>query len=554
MFVAPDEKLFAVMKDKGRFTCPHCGKKKQDERAFATGDSSDLGKVKNKKVELTLLIHPQWLEGCPKHDQHGSEYGGSTTDTAEATVRWNIARAAKLRLLEVRGTLPERVTCPETRVSFYTDVRGGTVPATVNSKGMPVGKRGKFVCQSASCGQAQDVLDAIKATGKDAPFATYAIQGYSLKRNKEGKPYGGRFFSSASKTPPFDMAVVEWNDRENGDLAGYWPQSEIPFGHKTHERDPLPKHGFTHWWKMFNSRQLLIHTQLLKAILHCGTRRYTEQTREYVLGAFQQYLRNQCMFTLWNVQADKMEPMFSNNNFNPKTTTVENCVFGEYGRGNWIASSSSLTETRTWAAQPWELVSNDYLRSQAPAIASDLTGKSEKAFCADPLQSGSTIQCASATDLNTLATDSYDLVATDPPFGDLLQYAEFADYFYVWLRLALKDQYPLQFGSEFTPKALEVVANSARQPENPNGFYQRLLTDCWRETHRILKPGGILAFTFHHSEDEPWVGVLASLFDAGFYLEATYPIRSDETKGEGERWSLARRKLNTTSSMFAGSG
>ena len=28
--------------------------------------------------------------------------------------------------------------------------------------------------------------------------------------------------------------------------------------------------------------------------------------------------------------------------------------------------------------------------------------------------------------------------------------------------------------------------------------------------------------------------VLESLFDAGFYLEATYPIRSDETKGQGE--------------------
>src|SRR5207249_5828295 len=87
---------------------------------------------------------------------------------------------------------------------------------------------------------------------------------------------------------------------------------------------------------------------------------------------------------------------------------------------------------------------------------------------------------------------------------------------------------------EYTPKALEVVANRARQPEDPDGFYQRLLTECWREAHRILKPGGILAFTFHHSEDEPWVAVLGSLFDAGFYLEATYPIRSDETKGEGE--------------------
>jgi adenine-specific DNA methylase len=30
------------------------------------------------------------------------------------------------------------------------------------------------------------------------------------------------------------------------------------------------------------------------------------------------------------------------------------------------------------------------------------------------------------------------------------------------------------------------------------------------------------------------VAVLESLFDAGYYLEATYPIRSDETKGEGE--------------------
>ena len=79
------------------------------------------------------------------------------------------------------------------------------------------------------------------------------------------------------------------------------------------------------------------------------------------------------------------------------------------------------------------------------------------------------------------------------------------------------------------------MANRAREPEDPDGFYQRiLLTQCWREAHRVLKPGGVLAFTFHHSEDAPWVSVLESLFDAGFYLEATYPIRSDETKGEGE--------------------
>ena len=104
----------------------------------------------------------------------------------------------------------------------------------------------------------------------------------------------------------------------------------------------------------------------------------------------------------------------------------------------------------------------------------------------------------------------------------------------MWLRLALKDHYPTLFSSEFSPKALEAVANKARNPDDHDAFYQKVLTQCWREAKRVLKASGILAFTFHHSEDEPWVAVLESLFNAGFYLEATYPIRSDETKGEGE--------------------
>ena len=151
----------------------------------------------------------------------------------------------------------------------------------------------------------------------------------------------------------------------------------------------------------------------------------------------------------------------------------------------------------------------------------------------DPLVPATVFQ-GSSTDLTQLESGALDLVVTDPPFGGLLHYSELSEFFYVWLRLVLKEKYPDTFGSEYVPKSLEVVANKAREPDDPDAFYQRLLTQCWREAHRILKPGGILAFTFHHSEDEPWVAVLESLFDAGFYLEATYPIRSDETKGEGE--------------------
>lgn len=515
LVIAATEKAYAVRDSNGGVTCPHCGRHEKFPRL--------AGKGKNKKIELSLLVHPDWLKGAPKHDAEGREHGGSATDTPEATARWNRERARTLRLVEVRGTLPEEVTYPETGAKFRTDRQGGTVP-----------KKSNFACQAPTCGKVQDVLTSIRETSKTGPVAAYAIQGFCPSCDNEGAIYGGRFFAPMKDTSAFDAANSEWDERKDGDLAQLWPRSELPYGFMTHMNNGgIPNHGYTHWWKMFNSRQLLGHAQLLRAIVDNKERRW--ETREYALGAFQQYLRNQTMFCIWNPQRDTPEPMFSNSNFHPKATVVENCVFPDLGRGNWKSSSDALTESAQWANYPWELVSNDYLEENASYLANDLTGRSEKAFCGDSVTNHAVIRCASATELTEIPNASLDLVITDPPFGGLLHYSELSDFFYVWLRLALKSRYPEYFTSEYTPKALEAVANRARQPDDPDGFYKRLLTECWRETHRILKPGGLLAFTFHHSEDEPWVAVLESLFDAGFYLEAAYPIRSDETKGEGAK-------------------
>jgi hypothetical protein len=239
------------------------------------------------------------------------------------------------------------------------------------------------------------------------------------------------------------------------------------------------------------------------------------------------------MFTIWNTGADKLEPMFSNSNYHPKATTVENGVFSKLGRGNWTACAEGVVEGALWAQNPWEAVSATLLEQLSPDLVKGISGKSAKVELPDKICDEHSLICGSATDLHGVDSASLDVVVTDPPFGGLLHYSELSDFFYVWLRLALRKNYPDLFEPEYVPKALEAVANKARQPDEPNAFYQRILTDCWHEAYRVLKPGGILAFTFHHSEDEPWVGVLESLFDAGFYLEATYPIRGDETKGEG---------------------
>ena len=513
--VADDEDPFAPLSHNLSVTCPHCNVQESlPNRA---------GKVKKKKVSLSLLVHPEWLKGEGCESPSGEAFGGSVTDDAHATAVWNEARANALRLIEVRGRLPAEIVCPDTGATIRTGKDGGTVP-----------KRSSYAC--GACGTVQDVLTTIKATGKSGPMAAYAIQGYCPACNSEKKAYGGRFFTPAGDPRRYDSAAAEWERRRSSDLAGLWPQSELPYGFMTHKNNGgIPNHGYTHWWTMFNARQLLVHTQLLNSICTSGDGHRWE-TREYVLSAFQQYLRNQTMFCIWNPQRDTPEPMFSNSNFHPKATVVENCVFQEYGRGNWTSCGESLLKTIDWAEHPWELVSTRRLAEISPQLAGDLTGKSEKTFPQDPVSSDlADLECTSATELSNTESGSFDLVVTDPPFGGLLHYSELSDFFYVWLRLVLKEKYPEYFSPEYTPKTLEAVANRARHPEDSDAFYQRLLTACWCEAHRILKPGGMLAFTFHHSEDAPWVAVLESLFDAEFYLEATYPIRSDETKGEGSK-------------------
>jgi adenine-specific DNA methylase len=508
LYVAPDEKPYAILdKEKGEALCPECG-----NREFV-----DFGKGKNKKVELTLLVHPQWLSGSSKEGKDGKPYGGSAQDDAESTARWGEERASKIRLLEVRGKLPEEVTCPKTGVTFKT--KNGTVP-----------HKSHYAC--GACGTEQDVLETVKATGKTGPMAAYAVQGYAPKRDENGLPYSGRFFApyTGDFAKRYDAAFVEWEARKENDLKDYWPKSAIPVGAEIGPHD-VNGHHYSHWWTMFNHRQLLVLSQLLKGIVEAGN--YDWTVREFVLGAFQQYLRNQNMFCFWNLTADKMEPHYSRNNFHPKFTVVENGVFSLLGRGNWLSCVSGVIEGAVWTKHPWEIVSVEGLNQIDKDLAEQCKEKSEKVSPNDPVESVEIVQCSS-TELCEIDNLSLDLIITDPPFGGIMQYSELSDFFYVWLRLVLQKKYPQIFAGEYTPKSMEAVANSFRESEDPDGFYQRVLTECWEEANRILKPAGILVFTFHHDKDRAWVAVLESLFDAGFYLEATYPIRSDETKGEGQ--------------------
>jgi adenine-specific DNA methylase len=496
-----------------------------------------------KSVYSYLLLDSAWLKGSIGNDQDGA-LGGFPGADLDATEKWYQQRNQNLSVIEVRG----RVALLDDEIAIQTEeeqnssegVDGG--PEEEDQKfGLPavivlsdgreihpyvgtsrtVKKQLAFTC--ASCGLEQPFNEALEKFENASPQASHSIQGYCPYCEDERRVYKGRFHKTSS---PRDIQRIfaadeEWDRRRHSDLNGLWPEDELPFSYMTHHANfPLPKQGYTHWWKMFNSRQLLTHTMLLQAVTNRRT--VKADLRAQALGAFQQYLRNQNGFVFWNPQRDTPEPFFSNPNYAPKNEPIENCVFGTLGRGNWTSTIEGVEEGLEWCLSPWETAPPEFRSNEVKKL---LTG--------DPVRTGAQLFCQSSSDIQQISNCSIDLVITDPPFGDNIFYSDLSNFFYAWLRLPLRHEYPDLFEPTSTPNALEALAPRLLSENESNNYYRVRLTACWLESCRVLKDGGLLAFTFHHSEDSQWAIVLESLFDAGFLLEQTFPIASDEQKGEG---------------------
>jgi putative DNA methylase len=497
-----------------------------------------------KSVFTYLLIDPDWLKGSPGIID-GKPLGGYGDATVEATSRWYESRLENLCLIEVRGRiklsedtsdLAATEAIPEVEPDDSNDAE--EVTADRKTYGLPryitlangrkfdtrkgtIPQRSHFTC--GRCGQKQDIRESVEGTGHGAPVSVYAVQCYCPECDAQDRIYSGRYFAEFKVNDQRRLVASEreWTARRDDALADFWPHEELPYSYMTHHANfALPKQGYTHWWKMFNPRQLLVLSSLFKAI---SVAKAPTAIKHQAIGGVQQYLRNQNMFCIWDISRDCMAPLLSNPNFAPKALTIENCVFGVLGRGNWTSTVAGISDGLSWALHPWEAVPTGHREETGDA----------RALMDDPVMPGATLLCGSSSDIQTVATESVELVITDPPFGDNIFYSDLSNFFHAWLRLPLRHEYPDLFEPVKTPNAQEALAPRLLAEQDANEYYKVRLTACWMEACRVLKDGGLLAFTFHHSEDSQWAIVLESLFDAGFLLEQTFPIASDEQKGEG---------------------
>ncbi|MBT8525406.1 DUF1156 domain-containing protein [Polynucleobacter paneuropaeus] len=135
---------------------------------------------------------------------------------------------------------------------------------------------------------------------------------------------------------------------------------------------------------------------------------------------------------------------------------------------------------------------------------------------------------------------SMKVVSTDPPYYDNVPYADLSDYFYIWLRRALKNIYPNLFSTVAVPKVDELVAFSYRHEDGKLGAEKFFLNGMTHAMHRISEQAHpafpvTIYYAFKQAESSEEEGVtntgwdtfLAAVIEAGFQISGTWPMRTE---------------------------
>ncbi len=412
---------------------------------------------------------------------------------------------------QYRGNLPDDVSCPVCKIKYYPN--RGNIPS-----------KGEFIC--SSCGTKDKIINSIRKLPQEQllPTKLYALEGYcpecagdkdsdllGRKKNKNLShscninKNNGKFFK---KIEPADLKRYQDSERrweDEKDTLPY-PRSLIPDGQETHR---LLEHHYLYWHQMFNSRQLLCLSTLLKAI---GEDK-DQVMKEMLLSAFQMTLEANNMFSRYRTNAGTRSPfggLFSRHDFQLKSTACEINVWGALPLyGPFISCIGKVVQGKEFCIAPFDMKANGNLRERIPSNEC-INAEKSRLFARSSTES--------------ITPDSSEIIITDPPYAGNVNYSELADFFYVWFKLVLSKTYP-QFSPEITPKVDEIVENPSRGKTTKD--YEDGLTEVWKRCNEKIDDNGLMVFTFHHAEGSAWESLLESLCNAGFVIEAIYPIHGE---------------------------
>lgn len=208
----------------------------------------------------------------------------------------------------------------------------------------------------------------------------------------------------------------------------------------------------------------------------------------------------------------------------------------------WYPANQQIGHTFTRQAIPmvWDFAEANPLSNSSGGWIS-LWSTTLDAFKGLPIyqRKGSVKQLDATSSINGIQSP---IISTDPPYYDNIGYADLSDFFYIWLRRSLSDVFPSLFATVLTPKIHELIASPHRHDgkrQKAQVFFEEGLGRAFLQMKEVQNADYPLTVFYAFKQVEEcdeedsivstgWDTMLTGLIRAGYMIEGTWPMRSEQ--------------------------
>jgi len=303
---------------------------------------------------------------------------------------------------------------------------------------------------------------------------------------------------------PFEKELVQ---AEKPEWKASVELGDIPAGRETRV---LLRHGFKRWEDIYPRRQRAVTEKLLDFCEEVVTDPAARGIlRMAILGTTEMA----GLLSRWDRWYLKSYESMAGHRFNFTTIPVEPNVWGVAGsgRGTVLRRLRLFVKAASW----FESKVVKKLVVEGPLMADHPYKPLDEGIDARVVEGNS--------ERMALLTGSVDVVLTDPPYHDDVQYDELSLPLRAWARLSTERL------------TNEAVARSTPKRESGKSDNCSLLSSIFREALRTLRSDGHLVLSYANREPEAWVDLFSALQEAGFRAVGFEVVHSENETDHAKR-------------------